>query len=88
MFIAIVTDDFLTFTDNNEAERWTDYTEKTEHPIFTGMTIEETRNRIENYFRYYDSGDSIPEYEVCEITTVAIIKGAYNFNVSCDYLNG
>lgn len=88
MFIAIATDDFLTFTDNNEAERWTDYTEKTEHPIFTGMTIEETRNRIENYFRYYDSGDNIPEYEVCEITTVAIVKGAYNFNVSCDYLNG
>lgn len=88
MFIAIATDDFLTFTDNNEAERWTDYTEKTEHPIFTGMTIEEARNRIENYSRYYDSGDSIPEYEVCEITTVAIVKGAYNFNVSCDYLNG
>lgn len=89
MFIAIVTDDFLTFTDNNEAEKWTDYTEKTEHPIFTGMTVEETRNRVENYFRNcYDAGDSIPEYEVCEITTVAILKGAYNLNVSCDYLNG
>ena len=89
MFIAIVTDDFLAFTDNNEAEKWTDYTEKTDYPIFTGMTIEETRNRVENYFRNcYDAGDSIPEYEVCEITTVAIVKGAYNLNVSCDYLNG
>lgn len=88
MFIAIVTDDFLTFTDNNEAEDWKDYTNQTEHPIFTGMTIEETRNRIENYFRRcYGAGDDIPEYEVCEITTMAIVKGAHNLSVSCDYLN-
>ena len=88
MFIAIVTDDFLAFTDNNEAERWTDYTEKTEHPIFTGMTVEETRNHVENYFRNcYDAGDNIPEYEICEIVTKAIVKGAYKLNVSCDYLN-
>lgn len=89
MFIAIVTDDFLTFTDNNEAEKWTDYTEKTEHPIFTGMTVEETRNHVETYFRNcYDAGDNFPEYEICEIVTKAIVKGAYKLNVSCDYLNG
>ena len=34
MFIAIVTEDFNTFTDNNEAEDWEDYTNQTEYPIF------------------------------------------------------
>lgn len=88
MLIAIATEDFNTFTDNNEAEDWTDYTEKTEYPIFTGMTVEETRNHIESYFRNcYDAKDDIPEYEVCEITTAAIVKGGYNLNISCDYLN-
>lgn len=87
MFIAIATDDFLTFADNNEAEEWT-YTEKTEHPIFTGMTVEETRNHVENYFRNcYGIKDNFPEYEVCEIVTKAIVKGAYKLNVSCNYLN-
>lgn len=89
MFIAIATEDFNTFTDNNEADRWTDYTNKTDYPIFTGMTIEETRNYIEFYFRnYYDAGDDIPEYEICEITTKAIVKTAYKLSVSYDYLNG
>ena len=88
MFIAIATDDFLTFTDNNEAEKWTDYTEKTEHPIFTGMTVEETRNHVESYFRNcYGIEDCIPEYEICEIVTKAIVKSAYKLNVSCNYLN-
>lgn len=78
MFIAIATDDFLTFTDNNGAETWTDYTEKTEYPIFTGMFVEETRRYIESYFRNcYNAEDDIPEYEICEITTAAIIKGAF-----------
>lgn len=87
MFIAIVTDDFNTFTDNNEAEDWTDYTNQTEYPIFTGMSVEETRNRIENYFRNaYDAGDDIPEYEICDITTAAIVKGAYKLNITCDYM--
>ena len=88
MFIAIATDDFLTFTDNNEAEKWTDYTKLTDYPIFTGMTVEETRNRIENYFRNcYDAGDSVPEYEVCEITTAAIIKGAFRLVTELSRIN-
>lgn len=88
MFIAIVTDDFLAFTDNNEAEDWTDYTNQTEYPIFTGMSVEETRNRVENYFRNaYDAGDDIPEYEICEITTAAIVKGAFRFVTECSHIN-
>ena len=88
MFIAIVTEDFNTFTDNNEAEDWTDYTNQTEYPIFTGMSVEETRNRIENYFRNaYDAGDDIPEYEICEITTAAIIKGAFRLVTECSHVN-
>lgn len=88
MFIAIVTDDFNTFTDNNEAEDWTDYTNQTEYPIFTGMSVEETRNRIENYFRNaYDAGDDIPEYEICEITTAAIVKGAFRLVTECSHVN-
>lgn len=89
MFIAITTEDFNAFVQNNEGETWNDFTNKTDYPIFTGMTIEETRSRVENYFRVnFAVHDDIPEYEVCEITTVAIVKGAYNLNVSCDYLNG
>lgn len=88
MFIAIATEDFNTFTDNNEAEDWTDYTEKTEYPIFTGMSVDETRNRVKNYFRNaYDAGDDIPEYEICTITTAAIVKGAYKLSLTCDYMN-
>lgn len=88
MFIAIVTDDFNTFTDNNEAEDWTDYTNQTEYPIFTGMSVEETRNRVENYFRNaYDAGDDIPEYEICEITTAAIVKGAFRLVTECSHVN-
>ena len=88
MFIAIVTEDFNTFTDNNEAEDWTDYTNQTEYPIFTGMSVEETRNRIENYFRnVYDAGDDIPEYEICEITTAAIVKGAFRLVTECSHVN-
>lgn len=88
MFIAIVTEDFNTFTDNNEAEDWTDYTNQTEYPIFTGMSVEETRNRIENYFRNaYDAGDDIPEYEICEITTAAIVKGAFRLVTECSHVN-
>lgn len=88
MFIAIVTDDFNTFTDNNEAEDWTDYTNQTEYPIFTGMSVEETRNRVENYFRNaYDAGDDIPEYEICEITTAAIVKGAFRLVTECSHIN-
>lgn len=88
MFIAIVTDDFLTFADNNEAENWNDYTDKTEYPIFTGMTIEETRDRVENYFRTcYDTGEDIPEYEICEITTAAIVKGAFKLVTECSHVN-
>ena len=87
MFIAIATEDFNTFTDNNEAEDWEDYTNQTEYPIFTGMTIDETRNRVKNYFRnVYDTGDDIPEYEICDITTAAIVKGAYKLNITCDYM--
>ena len=87
MFIAIVTDDFNTFTDNNEAEDWKDYTNQTEYPIFTGMTIDETRNRVKNYFRNaYNAGDDIPEYEICDITTAAIVKGAYKLSITCDYV--
>lgn len=88
MFIAIVTDDFNTFTDNNEAENWKDYTNQTEYPIFTGMSVEETRNRVENYFRNaYDAGDDIPEYEICEITTAAIVKGAFRLVTECSHVN-
>lgn len=88
MFIAIATEDFNTFTDNNEAEDWEDYTNQTEYPIFTGMTIDETRNRIENYFRNaYDAGDDIPEYEICEITTAAIVKGAFRLVTECSHVN-
>lgn len=88
MFIAIVTDDFNTFTDNNEAEDWTDYTNQTEYPIFTGMSVEETRNRVENYLRNaYDAGDDIPEYEICEITTAAIVKGAFRLVTECSHIN-
>lgn len=88
MFIAIATEDFNTFTDNNEAEDWTDYTNQTEYPIFTGMTIDETRNRVKNYFRHcYDAGDDIPEYEICTITTAAIVKVAYKLSLTCDYMN-
>ena len=88
MFIAIVTEDFNTFTDNNEAEDWTDYTNQTEYPIFTGMSVEETRNRVENYFRNaYDAGDDIPEYEICEITTAAIVKGAFRLVTECSHIN-
>ena len=88
MFIAIVTDDFNTFTDNNEAENWMDYTNQTEYPIFTGMSVEETRNRVENYFRnVYDAGDDIPEYEICEITTAAIVKGAFRLVTECSHVN-
>lgn len=88
MFIAITTEDFLTFTDNDRAEKWTDYTNKTDYPIFTGMTIEETRNYIEFYFRNcYDAGDDIPEYEICEITTAAIIKGAFRLVTECSHIN-
>lgn len=88
MFIAIVTDDFNTFTDNNEAEDWKDYTNQTEYPIFTGMSVEETRNHVENYFRNaYDAGDDIPEYEICEITTAAIVKGAFRLVTECSHVN-
>lgn len=88
MFIAIVTDDFNTFTDNNEAEDWKDFTNQTEYPIFTGMSVEETRNRVENYFRNaYDAGDDIPEYEICEITTAAIVKGAFRLVTECSHVN-
>ena len=88
MFIAIVTDDFNTFTDNNEAEDWKDYTNQTEYPIFTGMSVEETRNRVENYFRNaYDAVDDIPEYEICEITTAAIVKGAFRLVTECSHVN-
>ena len=88
MFIAIVTDDFNNFTDNNEAEDWKDYTNQTEYPIFTGMSVEETRNRVENYFRNaYDAGDDIPEYEICEITTAAIVKGAFRLVTECSHVN-
>lgn len=88
MFIAITTEDFDTFVQNNEGETWNDFTNKTDYPIFTGMTVEETRNRVENYFHVNCAvHDDIPEYEICEITTKAIVKGAYKLNVSCDYLN-
>lgn len=88
MFIAIATEDFNTFTDNNEAEDWSEYTNQNEYPIFTGMTIDETRNRVKNYFRHcYDAGDDIPEYEICDITTAVIVKGTYKLNISCDYVN-
>ena len=88
MFIAIVTDDFNNFTDNNEAEDWKDYTNQTEYPIFTGMSVEETRNHVENYFRNaYDAGDDIPEYEICEITTAAIVKGAFRLVTECSHVN-
>ena len=88
MFIAIVTDDFLTFTENNEAKDWTDYTNQTEYPIFTGMSVEETRNRVENYFRNaYNAGDDIPEYEICEITTTAIVRGVFRLVTECSHTN-
>lgn len=78
MFIAIATDDFPTFTDTNQ----------TEYPIFTGMSVEETRNRVENYFcNCYDAGDDIPEYEICEIVTKAIVKGAYKLVTECSHVN-
>lgn len=88
MFIAIATDDFNTFTDNNEAEDRSEYTNQTEYPIFTGMTIQETRNRVENYFRNaYDAGDDIPAYEICEITTAAIVKGVFRLVTECSHIN-
>lgn len=90
MFIAIATEDFNIFADNNEAADGAEYnyTKETDFPIFTGMSIEETRNHIENYFRNcYDTGDNIPEYEVCEITTTAIVKGAFRLVTECSHIN-
>ena len=88
MFIAIATEDFNTFTDNNEAEDWKNYTNQTEYPIFTGMSVEETRNRVENYFRNaYDAGDDTPEYEICEVTTAAIVKGAFRLVTELSRIN-
>ena len=88
MFIAIATDDFLTFEDNNEVEKWMDYTADTDYPIFTGMSVEETRNHVENYFRNcYDARDDIPEYEICEITTTAIVNGAFRLVIECSHVN-
>lgn len=78
MFIAIATEDFNNFVTNNEAETWRDFTESTDAPIFTGLTVEQTRERVENYFHLCcEDGDDIPEYEVCEITTFGIIKGSH-----------
>lgn len=88
MFIAIATEDFNTFTDNNEAEDWRDYTNQTEYPIFTGMSVGEVRLHVENYFRNAcDAGDDIPEYEICEITTAAIVKGAFRLVTECSRVN-
>ena len=88
MFIAIFDEDFLTFADNNNATQSYDFAKQTEHPIFTGATIEETRDHIENYLRTcLTIDDDIPEYEICEISTVAIVKAAYKFDISCDYTN-
>lgn len=80
MFIAIATDDFgNTFPRNNEGEEWHDYTTTTDYPIFTGMTVEETRELLERYIRVsFDAGDdTIPEYEICEIVTDSIFKADY-----------
>lgn len=87
MFIAIAADDFSTFTDNNEAEEYMDYTE-TEYPIFTGTTFEETRDRVAHYFRTcHNDGTDIPEYKICDITTTVIVEGTYNLHIRCDYVN-
>lgn len=88
MFIAIATDDFLNFTDNNEAETYNEFTKNTEYPIFTGVTINEARKRVENFFRiYFNIDEDIPEYEICEITTEATIKGVYELTIKCSYAN-
>lgn len=79
MFIAIATDDFDdTFSVNNEGEAYGDFTTDASYPIFTGETVREIRERIERYFSVsFSSDDYIPEYEICEITTVAISKASY-----------
>lgn len=88
MFIAIAADDFSTFTDNNEAEEYIDYTE-TEYPIFTGTTFEETRDRVAHYFSIcYNAGEGdIPEYKICDITTTVIVEGTFNLHIKCNYVN-
>lgn len=89
MFIAITTDDFgNTFPRNNEGEEWHDYTTNTDYPIFTGMTVEETRKLLERYIRIsFDAGDIIPDYEICEITTNAIFKASYKFTTELSKVN-
>ena len=88
LFIAIVNDDFLTFADNNNAEESYDFTKTTDYPIFTGDTIKETRDHVENYFRTcFEPDEEIPQYEIHEITTAAIVKGAYKLAIDCSYVN-
>lgn len=87
MFIAIAADDFSTFTDNNEAEEYMDYTE-TEYPIFTGTTFDETRDRVANYFHTcFREGEDIPEYKICDVTRAAVVEGTYNLHLRCNYVN-
>lgn len=82
MYIAITTEDFDIFKDDfSEA-----FSTETEHPIFTGVTVEEVKSRIERFFFAYTNeygiGMTLPEYEVCEITTVGIFKGTCSFTTS------
>lgn len=82
MYIAIATEDFDIFKDD-----WSEaFSTETENPIFTGATVEEVNSRIERFFfayaDQYGIGTVLPEYEICEITTVGIFKGVCNFTTA------
>lgn len=89
MFIAIATDDFdNTFSQNNESEVYHAFTTDTDYPIFTGETVDVVRERIERYFSVsFDPDEYIPEYEICEITTVAISKASYKLVTELSRIN-
>lgn len=89
MFIAIATDDFdNTFPQNNESEVYCAFTTDTDYPIFTGETVDVVRERVERFFSVsFDTNEYIPEYEICEITTAAIVKGAFRLVTECSHVN-
>lgn len=87
MYIGISTEDFdILKCDWSEA-----FSTETEHPIITGMTVEEVAARIDRYFRLYVSeyytDVPLPKYEIHAITTVATVKGDYECTTECCPVN-
>lgn len=90
MFIAITIEDFDTFRENNEGKDYGSFTTDTQYPIFTGMTVEETRSHIENYYRIelgIEECDTLPKYAICKIDTVAYVTGTYKLTTECHSLS-